>query len=139
MSGNMPQPILAIVNDDIQNAVEILGANETNGRNLGRIVHNLGATVAEYQDRWMTAESKVDSMKTVIAKQWHEINLLHRRLDEVSKRMHLAESKALVNETKYKRMYNKLKAILLNTANDAGDDDNNNNNHNDADGEGGAA
>lgn len=134
MSGNMPQPIRAMLNEDVQNAVAILGANETNGRNLGRIVRNLGATVADYEDRWMTAEAKVDSMKTVIAKQWHEINLLHRRLDEVSKRMHLAESNALVNESKYKRMYKKLKAILMNSAPDAGDDDDDNN-KNDADGE----
>lgn len=137
MSGNMPPPILALVNENVENANAILAANRTNNRNMREIVHNLGAQVAEYKDRWMVSESKIDSMKTVVAKQWHEINLLHRRLDEVSKRMHLAESMALINEKKYKRMYNKMKAILLDSARDV-DDDNNNKHNNDADGEGAA-
>lgn len=106
------------VNDYVENAGEIRIAKQINDQNMHQLFEELAMKTQEYRNRWLASEAKVDSMKTVIAKQWHEINLLHRNLAEVSKKLRVAESTAQTNATKYNHMYQKLKGVILESAQD---------------------
>lgn len=104
------------VSEIMENAGIIRMANQSNDQNMENLFQDLVTKTEEYRNRLQVSEAKVDTMKTVIAKQWHEINALHRKLGEVTKKLHIAESTAQINATKYNRIYGKLKGIILESA-----------------------
>lgn len=80
----------------------------------------------QYQNQCQAADAQAEAMKNVITTQMKKIHSLRDRLDEMSKKLKLAESMAKTNEMKYNRIYNKLKAIVLDSAAESCNDDNNN-------------
>lgn len=115
MSENNIQPSSFPVNEYIDIAGDIRIANRINGQHMDQMFEDLVTKAQEYRTRWMESEARVDSLKNVIAKQWNEINLLYKQLNDISKKLHIAESTAQSNATKYNRMYGKLKSIILDT------------------------
>lgn len=125
MSENNPESFP--INDVVDYAVNINIANRWNGQQMEQMFQALVDKTEEYRNRYRSSDARVESLKNVIVAQWQEINRLRDKLDKVSKKLELAESMAQTNEIKYNRIYNKLKAIVLDSAADSCANDNNNN------------
>lgn len=108
------------VNYYIENAGEIRIANQINGQQMEQLFSELVAKAQEFRHRWQSTEVKNDALKNVIVKQWQQINQLHDKVDEITKKLQIAELAAKGNEQKYNRIYGKLKAIILDSAADSG-------------------
>lgn len=114
------QPSSFSANYYIENAGDIRIANQINGQQMEQLFAELVVKAQEYRNRWQSAEVKNDALKNVIVKQWQQINQLHDKLDDITKKLHLAELASQGNEKKYNRIYGKLKEIILDSAADSG-------------------
>lgn len=126
MSESGPAQESIPIDEYVDFAVEIQHANQLNGRQMDEMFKELVAKAKKYQTQCQTLDARVKSMENVILKQWQQFYRLRDKLDETSKKLELAEAKAKANESKYNRIYNRVKAILLDSAIDSGNSDNNN-------------
>ena len=112
MSGNINQFTNFTPNKYIADAAEIQAANQRNDENMHQLLVDLVEKTQELHNRLLISEGKVDSLKTIVARQMHEVNLLHRKLNDVSKKCRKAELAAQANASKYNRLQEKLKSVL---------------------------
>lgn len=112
MSGNINQFTNFTSNKYIADAAEIQAANQRNDENMHQLLVDLVEKTKELHNRLLVSEAKVDSLKTIVARQMHEVNLLHRKLNDVSKKCRKAEFAAQANASKYNRLQDKLKSVL---------------------------
>lgn len=124
MSENFPANSFS-VDDFIVNARQIHEANQINGDNMNQLFAEFAVKTQVYHDRWMASEAKVDALKSVVAKQWNQINLLYKQIEDLSKKLQHSETTAQSTAIKYNRMFAKLKSILLDTASEINDDEGN--------------
>lgn len=118
---NNPENSSFPIDDYIEYAVDINIANQVNGKQMDKLFHEIVAKAKDYQNQCRRSDARVESMKQVILTQWREIRRLRDKLDGTTKKLKLAETTAKTNEIKYNQLYDKLKAIVLNTAADACD------------------
>lgn len=104
----------------IEVADEIRVANHVNGKQMDLMFNELVIKVTEYQDRCRKSETKVDAMKNIIANQFQANKLLLKQLEETTRKLRIAESKAQIYENKYNRMFSKMKSVILDAAADNG-------------------
>lgn len=109
-------------NEYLEQAAGIRYANKINGEHMDLLFDNLVIKAQEYKNSWLRSESQIDVMKEVIAKQLHDIKSLHQKLNEMSKKLHNAESTSQMYANKYNRMFRKLKSIILDTTCDTSND-----------------
>lgn len=114
------------IDDYIECAVDIQIANEMNGKQMDQLFQEIVNKAKQYRNQCQIAEAEVETLKKVLIAQMQKIHSLRDRLDEMSKKLKLAESMAQTNELKYNRIYNKLKAIVLDSAAESCNNDNNN-------------
>lgn len=126
MSANNRENASFPIDDYIDYAVEIRTANQINGKHMDELLQDIVNKAKQYRDRWQNAEAKIEKMQDVIAIQIQKIHRLRGKLDEMSEKLQAAESMAQTNEIKYKHIYNKLKAIVLDSATELSDNHNNN-------------
>lgn len=121
MSGNINQFTNFTPNKYITDAAEIQAANQRNDESMHQLLMDLLEKTKELHNRLLVSEGKVDSLKTIVARQMHEVNLLHRKLNDVSKRCRKAELAAQANASKYNRLQEKLKSVLESARESSGD------------------
>lgn len=111
MSGNINQLTNFTPNKYIADAAEIQAANQRNDENMHQLLLDLVEKTKELHNRLKLSEQHVDLLKTTVARQMHEVNLLHRKLNDVSKKRRKAELAAQASVSKYNRLQEKLKAL----------------------------
>lgn len=117
MSENV-QPSNVSFDDYIELVGDIRIANHINNKEMDRMFDEILVKAQEYRNRWLQSETRVETMKNIITKQYADNISLHKQLEEMTKKLHNAETKAQANEIKFNRMYNRLKAVILDTAAD---------------------
>lgn len=106
------------VDDYFEFLGELRIANHKNNKEMDRLFETALLKAQEYRNRWLQSEAKVEALKNIIAKQFQENLTLHKRLEEAMKKQQLAEAKAQASETKFNRMYSRVKSVILDTAAD---------------------
>lgn len=128
MSENNAENSSFPIDDYIDYAVDLHIANQLNGKKMDKLFHDIVAKAKEYRNQCRSSDARIESLKQVILAQWQQIHRLRDKLDETSKKLELAESMAKTNETKYNRLYGKLKTIVLDAAADSSNDNESNDN-----------
>lgn len=108
--------VICSVDDYIEKADEIRIANRIQGREMDEMFDTLAAKAKGYRDQCRTLETRVESMKNTILKQWQQINYLKDKLDEKTRKLAIAESLAQESAAKYNRMFGKLRDLVLESA-----------------------
>lgn len=118
MSDRLPESEFSL-NRFIENADDLRTANKVNDKQMERLFTDLMAKTQEYRDRWMMSEARIDSMKTVMAKQLQNINRLHEKLHNMSGDLQTAKMEAQRYARKYNTIVGKLKTVISESAADA--------------------
>lgn len=119
MSENNQENSSFPIDDYIGCAVDINIANQMNCKQMEEMFEQIVAKAKQYRNQCLTSDARNESMKKMIIAQWQQIHRLRDKLDEMSKKLELAESMAQTNEVKYNRIFNKLKQIVLDSATDS--------------------
>lgn len=115
MSDNVQRSSLSI-HDYIEDAGEIRIANQLIGQQMEELFKELVEKAERYRNRLQISEARVESMKQAILKQWQDQRRLNNKLDEITKKLHLAEATAQEFQQKYHQLHSKLKDIVLESA-----------------------
>lgn len=112
MSGNVQTSSFSAANY-LEIANNIRNANQENLQHMQHLYEELVIKAQEYHNQLLISDRKVDAMKTVIAKQCYEIKSMHQKMNEMSRRLQIAETTSQLYANKYNRIFNQMKSIIL--------------------------
>lgn len=126
MSENNLQDSIPI-DDYVDCVADITITNQVNSKQMEKLFREVVEQAKRYRAQCQTSAATIEGMKHAMELQHKKIHRLRNELDEKSKKLEVSEKSAKSYATKYHRIYNQLKAIVLSAATENNNDNNNDN------------